>query len=76
MLILRETSKVSILFNIIIFIKLKIKHLVLNTHLQNKTVKDQTEIEFGIHTETEEPGCRKYGREDTEVCAKIRRPKV
>lgn len=59
MLMLKETLKVSILFNIVNFMKLKIKHLIQNAHLQTKTVKDQIEMEFGTQTETEEVGGRK-----------------
>lgn len=71
MLMLKEILKVSILFNIIIFMKLKIKHLLHNAPLQARTVKDQIEMEFRIQSETEEIGGRKHRREATKCVLRI-----
>lgn len=72
----RERSwRLSNLLNVI-FMKLKIKQLLQNTHVRTRAVKDQVERGFGIWTETEgRIGGRKWG-EDTKVCARRHRLKV
>lgn len=73
----RERSwRLSSLLNVI-FMKLKIKQLLQNTHVHTRAVKDQVERGFGIWTETEgRIGARKWGGEDAKVCARRHRLKV